>query len=233
VRAKIRERVADPELAECLMPSYPLGVKRIALESHLYETLQREDVTLVDLRKEPFAEITESGIRTEGGLYEVDLIIFAIGFVAFNAALDSAGIVNEAGEHPTDKWGRGPRTLFGLMTPGFPNMFVPTGPGSPSVIANLILQNEFAIDWVADLIEYMDHHGYRSVEPTEEAVDAWVAEGHRAAEQIHRRNYDNYQVKVNEDGTRVFIPYAGGFHTYVTHRRACAEGGYRELNFHR
>lgn len=231
VRDKIRSRVADPELAESLIPSYPLGVKRVALESNFYETLQRDDVTLVNLKKEPLVEITETGIRTEAGLYEVDQIIFAIGFVAFNGALDSAGIVNEAGEHPTEKWGRGPRTLLGLMTPGFPNMFVPTGPGSPSVIANLILQNEFALDWVADLIAYADRNGYRSVEPTEEAVDAWVDEGYKVADKSVRRLHDNYMVKVNDDGTRVFIPYAGGFPAYVAECRRIAEGGYKELIF--
>jgi cyclohexanone monooxygenase len=231
VRDKIRSRVADQDLAESLIPSYPLGVKRIALESHFYETLQRDDVTLVNLKKEPLVELTETGIRTEAGLYEADLIIFAVGFVAFNGALDSAGIVNEAGEGPTDKWSRGPRTLLGLMTPGFPNMFVPTGAGSPSVIANLTLQNEFALDWIGDLIAYADRNGYRSIEPTEEAVDAWVDEGYKVSENSIRRLHDNYMVKVNDDGTRIFIPYAGGFRAYVAECRRIAEGGYKELLF--
>jgi cation diffusion facilitator CzcD-associated flavoprotein CzcO len=231
VRDKIRGRFADQDLAESLIPGYPMGVKRIALESHFYETLQRDDVTLVNLKKEPLVEVTETGIRTEAGLYEVDLIIFAIGFVAFNGALDSAGVVNEAGERPTDKWSRGPRTLLGLMTPGFPNMFVPTGPGSPSVIANLIVQNEFALDWIGDLIAYADRNGYRSVEPTEEAVAAWVDEGYQVSEKSIRRLHDNYMVKVNDDGTRILIPYAGGFRAYVAECRRIAEGGYQELLF--
>ena len=231
VRDKIRGRVPDQDLAESLIPSYPLGVKRIALESHFYETLQRDDVTLVNLKKEPLVEVTETGIRTEAGLYEVDLIIFAIGFAAFNGALDSAGIVNEAGERPTDQWSRGPRTLLGLMTPGFPNMFVPTGPGSPSVIANLIVQNEFALDWIGDLIAYADRNGYRSIEPTEEAVDAWVDEGYKVSEKSIRRLHDNYMVKVNDDGTRILIPYAGGFRAYVAECRRIAESCYKELHF--
>ena len=231
VRARIRERIPDPALREALVPTYPLGVKRVALETAYFETYLRDDVTLVNLKKEPFVAITEKGITTEAGHYEVDLIIFAVGFVAFTAALDSANIQNEAGQTPTQKWDRGPRTLLGLMTPGFPNLFVPTGPGSPSVIANLIVQNEFAIDWIADLIAYADHHRLRSVEPTEKAVDEWVAACAAVSENLVRRLIDNYMVKVNDDGSRVFIPYSGGFFRYVAECRRIAEGGYQELTF--
>jgi cation diffusion facilitator CzcD-associated flavoprotein CzcO len=231
VREKIRQRVSNPELRETLIPSYPLGVKRVALETAYYETLQREDVTLVSLKKEPLTHITETGIRTDRSHYEVELIIFAIGFVAFTAALDLAGIRNEAREAPTQKWDRGPRTLLGLMTPGFPNLFVPTGPGSPSVIANLIVQNEFALDWIADLIAFAEEHAYTSVEPTEEAVDKWVAEGIEVSKNSIRRLYDNYMVQVNDDGSRVLIPYAGGFFRYVAECQRIAREGYKEFAF--
>jgi hypothetical protein len=107
----------------------------------------------------------------------------------------------------------------------------PTGPGSPSVIANLIVQNEFALDWIADLIAFADEHGYRSVEPTEEAVDKWVAEGIEVSKNSIRRRYDNYMVKVNDDGSRVFIPYAGGFFRYVAECQRIPREGYKEFAF--
>jgi cation diffusion facilitator CzcD-associated flavoprotein CzcO len=131
-------------------------------------------VHLVNLRAEPIECITPQGVKTTKDEYEIDLLVFALGFHAFTGALDRAGIRNHLGHSPTDSWERGPRTAFGLMTPGFPNLFMPTGPGSPSVLANLVIQNEFHIDWIAELIEYMDVRGYAWIEPGEELVNLWT-----------------------------------------------------------
>jgi cation diffusion facilitator CzcD-associated flavoprotein CzcO len=232
VRSKIAAKVGDARVRESLLPTaYPIGVKRVALETGYYEAFNRDNVTLVDLRHDPFIEITETGIATESGHFEVDLIVFAIGFVAFTAAIDSANVRNELGETPTDRWDRGPWTLLGLMTPGFPNLLVPTGPGSPSLIANLITQNELAIDWIGDLIAYMDEHGFRSVEPSEDATRAWTAAAAATSDKLLRREVDNYMVKVNADGTRVFIPYAGGLDRYAAECRRLAAEGYPGLVF--
>jgi cation diffusion facilitator CzcD-associated flavoprotein CzcO len=138
--------------------------------SGCYEAYNQDNVTLVDLREQGEIErITPTGIRLVGGRhYEVDLIVFALGFHAFVGSLNRANIRNEQGEQPTDRWKRGPRTLLGITTVGFPNLFFPTGPGSPSVLANMALENEYHMDWIADCIGHMDRHGLATIEPTEE-----------------------------------------------------------------
>jgi cation diffusion facilitator CzcD-associated flavoprotein CzcO len=233
VRSKVRSIVRDPELAEMLSPrAYPIGTRRLILDTGYYETYNRDNVTLVDIRREPIEEITETGIRTAAGHYELDLIVFALGFHAFRGAIDQANIRNEEGRAPTDSWTRGPRTMLGLMMTGFPNFFTPCGAGSPSVLANLFLQNEFHIDWIADCIAFVMDRGYSTVEPTEEAVDEWTAHVSETASRLLRLQVDNYMVHVNEDdGSRVFMPYTGGLGQYVRRAREIAAAGYEGFAF--
>jgi cation diffusion facilitator CzcD-associated flavoprotein CzcO len=208
VRGKVRQAVRDPDLAERLCPySYPVGTRRLCLGIDYYDTYNRDNVTLIDVRSDPIAEISETGIRTQTGHHELDLIVFALGFHAFTGALDRANVRNERGKAPTDGWARGPRTLLGLMTTGFPNLFLPTGPGSPSVLANLFVQNEFLMDWIGDCIGYLDGHGFSTIEPSEAAQDAWTAHVAEAASRLLRLRVDYYMVHVNaDDKSRVFIP---------------------------
>lgn len=221
LRAKIREIVKDPETAEALCPTdHPVGSRRLCIDTDYYDTYNRDNVTLVDLRVEPIERITKTGIRTASGDYEVDLIIFALGFEAFRGALDRANISNEKGAGVTDHWMRGPRTLLGLMTDGFPNLFFLTGPGSPSVLSNMVLMNEEHVNWVAGLIAYMDAHGHDLVEPEVEAEEEWGRFVAEAASQLLRLNVKNYMVHVGEDGSRVFMPYVGGMDRYA---QICAE----------
>ncbi|HVX22131.1 MAG TPA: NAD(P)/FAD-dependent oxidoreductase [Acidimicrobiales bacterium] len=233
VRQKIRQTVTDPAVAEALCPyDYPIGSRRLCLDTGYYEQFNRDDVTLVDVRADPIREITPTGLATESAHYDLDVIIFALGFHAFRGALDQADIRNEAGLTPGDAWARGPRTLLGLMTRGFPNLFLPTGPGSPSVLANMILLNEVHMDWIADCIAHMDRRGLATVEPTEEGEASWTAHVAEVASRLLRLNVDNYMVHVNDDdGSRVFMPYAGGLDHYMAMARAEAAGGYRSLAF--
>jgi cation diffusion facilitator CzcD-associated flavoprotein CzcO len=228
VRSKVRSIVRDPELAEALCPyEYPIGTRRLILDTNYYETYNRDNVTLVDLRKEPIQQITETGIRTASGHYELDLIVFALGFHAFRGAIDGAHVRNEEGRSPTDSWTRGPRTLLGLMMSGFPNFFTPTGAGSPSVLANLFIQNEFHMDWIADCIGYLRAGGYSTIEPTPAAESAWTAHVAECASRLLRLQVNNYMVHVNDDdGSRVFMPYTGGLGQYVDRARAIAARGY-------
>lgn len=216
VRNKIREIVKDPTTAEKLTPhDHPIGSRRLCIDTDYYKTYNLDNVSLVDLRAEPIETITAKGIRTTKGEYEVDLIVFALGFEAFRGAMDRVDIRNDKGARPTDHWQRGPRTLLGLMTEGFPNFFFLTGPGSPSVLSNMVIMNEEHANWVADLIGYMDKNGYDRVEPTPEAVSAWSETVAEAASKLLRLNIKNYMVHVNqEDGTRVFMPFVGGVDKY-------------------
>lgn len=233
VREKIRQQVKDPVLAGKLCPDYPIGTRRLILEIDYYDAFNRDNVTLIDMREDPIEEITELGLRTRSGqLYEVDLILFALGFQAFLGSMNLAHIVNEEGKSPRDVWARGPRTVFGLMTPGFPNLFHPTNAGSPSVLGPLILQNEFHADWIADCIAYMVRNGYASIEATEQGADEWGAMSAAIAENMLRRQEDQYMVHVNkDDGSRIFQPWAGGMTTYVPEVRRMTANHYQGFAF--
>jgi cation diffusion facilitator CzcD-associated flavoprotein CzcO len=233
VREKIREQIHDPAVAEKLCPDYPIGTRRLILEIDYYDCFNRDDVTLVDMRECPIREITETAIRMEDGtLHEVDTIIFALGFKPFLGSIDKAGVVNEKGRTIRETWARGPRTVFGLMTPGFPNLFHTTNAGSPSVLGPLILENEFHIDWIADCIAHMEQEGFTTVEATEEGADTWGAKSAAVAEKMIRRQVDNYMVHVNaDDGSRVFQPWCAGMATYVPQVRAMTANGYEGFSF--
>jgi len=232
VRERIRATVDDPEVAERLCPwDHPIGTRRLIMDTGYYEAFNRSNVSLVDARDEEIVRITATGIQTTRRHIEVDVIVFALGFHAFTGAIDAAGIRNAAGASPTDRWGRGPRTFLGLMTTGFPNLFTLTGAGSPSVLANLTIENEFHIDFVADLIAHMAEQGFVSVEPTLEAEDAWTAHVAEVSQALLRRHVRNYMVHRNDDGTVVVIPYTGGFAAYVERAQAVADDGYAGLRF--
>ncbi|WP_170321869.1 flavin-containing monooxygenase [Acrocarpospora pleiomorpha] len=228
VRNKIRSIVHDPGVAELLCPEdHPIGSRRLCVDTDYFATYNRDNVSLVDVRSAPIERITETGIRTaDGKEHELDLIIFALGFHAFTGALDAAGIRNESGAAPSDAWAEAPCALLGLMTAGFPNLFILTGPGSPSVLASLTVHNEQNIDWVADCIAYLDATGYSTIVPSEEAQAAWARNVSDAAAPLLRYHVSNYMVHVSRDGGRHFIPYAGGFGTYVEHCDRVARNGY-------
>jgi len=232
VRDKIRQRVDDPETAEKLCPDYPIGTRRLILEIGYYECFNQPNVSLVDMRETPIEAITASGIRTSDSHYEFDLIIFALGFKPFLGAIDRAGVRNAQGQTPREAWARGPRSVFGLMTPGFPNFFHPTNAGSPSVLGPLILENEFHCDWIADCIAHMQASGFEVVEASAAGADLWGQKSAAVAEHMLRRQVDNYMVHVNaDDGSRVFQPWGAGMATFVPEVRAMTANGYQGFSF--
>jgi len=235
VRAKIRQIVKNPETAERLCPyDHPIGSRRLCVDTDYYATYNRDNVTLVDIGKDPIQRITETGIQTASTHYEIDLIVFAIGFHAFRGALDQVEIRNEKGETPTAHWDRGPRTYLGLMTCGFKNFFFLTGPGSPSVLANMVLMNEEHVNFAAGLIAHMAAHGFATVEPEPAAQAAWTGTVAEAASKLLRLGVKNYMVHVNEDdGSRVFMPYVGGLDRYAEICRGVADGLYQGFAFGR
>jgi cation diffusion facilitator CzcD-associated flavoprotein CzcO len=233
VRAKIRETVKNPQTAQRLCPTdHPIGSRRLCVDTNYYATYNRDNVTLVDIGADPIQHISETGIQTATTHHDVDLIVFAIGFHAFRGALDQVDIRNEHGDTPTTNWNRGPRTLLGLMPEGFKNLFLLTGPGSPSVLANMVLMNEEHVNFTAGLIAYMDARGLTTVEPEPTAVTAWSATVAEAAAKLLRLGVKNYMVHVNQDdGSRVFMPYVGGLDRYTEICRATADGGYPGFAF--
>lgn len=222
VREKVRERVKDPKVAERVLPNaYPIGTRRLCVDTGYYEIFNQDNVTLADIRSDPIRRITPRGIETRNTSYDLDVLVFALGFEAFTGSLDEADIRNADGLLVSELWSRGPETYLGLMTVGFPNLFLITGPGSPSVLANMNVHNVQHIDFVSGLIDRARERGADRIEPTRRAQAEWTAHVAEVAEHLLRRQVDNYMVHVNkDDGSRIFIPYAGGFHNYV---RRCEE----------
>jgi len=233
VRSKVRQLVKDPETAEKLVPTaYPIGTRRIGVGDGFYEAFNRDNVTLVDVNDERIERITATGVQTSKGHHDLDVIIFALGFDAFSGALDSADITNESGQHPTDNWKRGARAYLGLMTAGFPNMFLLTGPGSPAVLSNMIVSNVQHADYVAEMIAFMDENGYDSVDTTAEAEERWLAHVAELSEKLIRRKVPNYMAHYNaDDDSYVFIPYPGGYNNYLQRVFAVRDAGYEGFVF--
>ena len=176
VRARIREIVKDWAVAELLCPKdYPIGTKRICVDTNFFAAFNRPNVGLVDVRNEAIQAITPAGVRQGGRDYAVDDIVFATGFDAMTGTLTRVEIRGRNGQTLAAKWEAGPRTYLGLMTAGFPNLFMITGPGSPSVLSNMIVSIEQHVDWIADCLAEMRKRDLGCIEPTAEAEEAWVA----------------------------------------------------------
>ena len=233
IRGKIREIVKDPEVAETLAPKdYPYGTKRPPIDTHYFETFNRDNVTLVDLRRTPITEITATGVRTTDGDYEVDIIVFATGFDAMTGSLLRIDPEGRAGTPLATAWEGGPVTYLGLQVAGYPNLFLITGPGSPSVLTNMPLAIEQHVEWIADCIAFMREHGWTTVEATEDAQEAWVDVVRDVAEVTLFPKANSWYLGANIPGKkRVFMPYVGGFAPYREHCDEVVAEGYRGFSF--
>jgi cyclohexanone monooxygenase len=222
VSEKIRSIVRDPETAEKLAPrSFPIGSKRMCVDTGYYDTFNRDNVDLVDLGEEPLEAITPRGVRTARAEYEVDAIVYAIGFDAMTGALSRIDIRGRGGVALKDRWAEGPRTYLGLMIAGFPYMFFVTGPGSPSVLSNMALAIEQHVDWIANCIAYMGERQISVIEARTEAQDAWVDHVNEVAAGTLFPQANSWYMGANVPGKpRVFMPYIGGFPVY---RQTCED----------
>ncbi len=228
VRNKIRGTVKDPKTAELLAPKdHPIGTKRLCLDTNYYETYNRDNVTLVDVRSAPIQEITETGVRTTAGDYELDAIVFATGFDAMTGALREIDIRTTDGAVLANHWAGGPLTYLGLMVSGFPNMFVITGPGSPGVKTQMIASIEQHVDWIADAIDHLHKHQLDRIAPNADAESEWVSHVNAVADSTLYPLANSWYVGANIPGKpRVFMPYVGGFDRYKKCCDEVAAGGY-------
>jgi len=210
VRGKIRAIVKDPELAEKLSPRQAIGCKRICVDTGYYDTFNRPHVHLVDISQAPIEEITPTGLRTGGMDYALDAIVFATGFDAMTGTLLKMDIRGRNGLTLREKWSAGPRTYLGLGVVGFPNLFIVTGPGSPSVLTNMIVSIEQHVDWISDCVQYLRDHGKRSIEATEPAEISWVGHVNAVADATIYPTCNSWYLGANVPGkTRVFMPLIG------------------------
>lgn len=229
VRDKIATLVADDDTAKLLTPQgFPIGSKRLVVDTDYYPTFNLDSVDLIDVRADPIEEITESGIRTSDAEYEVDAIVFATGFDALTGPLLSIDIRGTNGQALADKWSVGPTTYLGLAIAGFPNLFSIAGPGSPSVLSNVVRSTEQHVEWIAELLTHMREHGHRTVDASPDAEQDWVQHVNDVAAATILTSANSWYLGANVPGKpRVFMPYAGGVPEY---RRICndtAADGYR------
>ncbi|GIE49000.1 cyclohexanone monooxygenase [Amorphoplanes nipponensis] len=221
IHGKIHELVADPRVAADLCPEYPVGTKRPCLDTGYYETYNRENVHLVNLRRTPLVEITERGVRTTEREHAADVIVYATGFDAMTGALTGVDIRGRDGVSLRETWRAGPRTYLGIGSAGFPNLFMITGPGSPSVLSNMVVSIEQHVEWVAGMIAHLREQGLRTAEVTAQAQDEWVAHVNEIARHTLYPKANSWYMGANVPGkTRVFMPYAGGVGAY---RKKCDE----------
>jgi cation diffusion facilitator CzcD-associated flavoprotein CzcO len=224
LRQKIREVVKDPETAAILANiDHPFATKRPPIDTFYFETFNRDNVNLVDVRANPIERITPSGIQTrDGAEHELDIIVFATGFDAMTGPLLRMNIHGRDGLPLREAWQAGPRTYLGLQIAGFPNLFTITGPGSPSVLCNMPVAIEQHVEWITACIAHMRQHGFARIEPTPEAVDGWVEHVNAAANAtLLPQAGHSWYLGANIPGKpRVFMPYAGGMARY---REICAD----------
>jgi cyclohexanone monooxygenase len=227
VRAKIRSRVRDPDIAALLSPKNTIGCKRLCVDIGYYETFNRPNVTLIDVSESPIEAITPKGVKAHGREHEADAIVFATGFDAMTGALLKIDIRGRGGLELRERWSAGPRSYLGVAMAGFPNLFTITGPGSPSVLTNMLPTIEQHVEWIADGLAHLRKLRLSSVEPTVAAEEEWVAHVGEVASRTLRYTCSSWYLGVNIPGKpRVFMPYIGGYPKYVQKCNEIAASGY-------
>jgi cyclohexanone monooxygenase len=226
LRGKIREIVRDPEVGEALCPDHVVGCKRLCVDTDYYDTFNRENVTLVDVRRAPIVRFDRDGLETSEASYALDAVVFATGFDAMTGAILKIDIRGREGLPLREKWAAGPRTYLGLSTAGFPNLFTITGPGSPSVLSNMVPSIEQHVNWIAECIASLRASSRTTIEATRDAEDAWVAHVNEVASQTLFPTCNSWYLGANVPGKpRVFMPYLG-YPTYVEKCNEVAAKGY-------
>ncbi|HTK96611.1 MAG TPA: NAD(P)/FAD-dependent oxidoreductase [Pseudomonadales bacterium] len=227
IRQKIRSAVRDPAVAELLCPKTVVGCKRLCVDTGYYETYNRPNVTLVDVSKTPIDRITATGLRVGDRDYDVDAIVFATGFDAMTGSVMKIDIRGKRGLRLAEKWAAGPRNYLGLGVAGFPNMFLIAGPGSPSVLTNMLPSIEQHVRWIGDCIATMQSRQAQRIEPMEGAEETWVSHVNELAAASLFPSCNSWYLGANVPGKpRVFMPYSGGFATYVERCNEVASHGY-------
>ncbi|MDA0369432.1 MAG: NAD(P)/FAD-dependent oxidoreductase [Proteobacteria bacterium] len=228
VHRKIRSRVNDPVVAEMLCPKdHPLGTKRLCVDTDYYETYNRDNVALVDVKTTPINSIVPDGIRVGDTVYPLDAIVFATGFDAMTGALLNIDIRGRGGIAFRDKWADGPSSYLGVAVAGFPNLFTVTGPGSPSVLSNMMVSIEQHVEWIADCIAHMEKDAVATIEPKPEAESTWMAHVNQLASEMLYQESNTWYLGANIPGKpRVFLPYVGGVGHYRTVCDDVAAKGY-------
>jgi len=229
LRDKIRHIVSDPDVATKLTSQpYPVGAKRMCLGTDYYETFNLDNVELVDLQSSPIERVTTNGIRTADREYQLDSIVFATGFDAMTGAILRVDIRGRDGRSLREDWADGPHTYLGLTSAGYPNLFFITGPGSPSVLSNVVVSIEQHVEWIGDHLEYLRKNNLATTEADVAAQDDWVAHVNEVASRTLMMKAASWYLGANVPGKpQVFMPYVGGVGTYRAICDEVADDDYR------
>lgn len=231
-REKIREIVLNPETADALCPTHHIGTKRTCVDTNYFATYNRPHVSLVNLQKEPIVDISPGGVRTTEREIPLDALVFAVGFDAMTGALSAITITGAQGRTLQQAWENGPITYLGIMTAGFPNMFMITGPQSPSVLSNMVLSIEQHVDVISEMIQHMERDHIEVVECEESAQSEWVDHVRELAEATLYPQANSWYVGRNVEGKpKVFMPYVGGCGPYRQECRRIIDAGFRGFRF--
>ncbi|NJO37755.1 MAG: NAD(P)/FAD-dependent oxidoreductase [Rhizobiales bacterium] len=226
IRKKIRAIVRDPATAEALCPDSIVGCKRLCVDTGYYQTFNQANVSLIDIRTTPIETVVEDGIVAGGEHHPLDMLILATGFDAMTGALGRIAIRGRGGRHLSDTWSAGPKAYLGLAISGFPNLFTITGPGSPSVLTNMLPTIEQHVEWIADCLAFAGREGIGTIEASAEAEAAWVGHVGEIADATLYPHCNSWYLGANIPGKpRVFMPYPG-FPPYVKACRRVAARGY-------
>ncbi len=232
VRGKIRERVKDPATAALLTPDYPILMKRLIADTHYYETYNRDNVSLVDVSRQPIDCITPQGVKVGANEYACDSLVLATGYDAMTGALTRMHIEGRNGELITDHWAQRARTYLGLMCAGFPNLFIIDAAGSPSVVFQPFFVAEEQINWVGECIQHLEGSGRRCIEAATGAEDAWGEECERALQATLFPTVNSWYVGANIAGkSHMGLIYLGGMAEYRRWINDEAVGGYQGFVF--
>lgn len=228
VRDRVRQIISDPETADLVAPkAYPIGTKRICVDTDYYETFNRTNVDVVDVRDHPIDRIGSRGPVVDGTEYPCDILVLATGFDAITGPLMRLGIQGRDGLTLNEAWAEGGKSYLGLAVAGFPNLFTVTGPGSPSVLTNMIMSIEQHVEWISDLLLVMERDEVRRIEASQEAQDEWVTNVNAIADQTLYPKAASWYMGANVPGKpRVFMPFAGGLNNYRDICDRVADAGY-------
>lgn len=226
-RGKIRNIVKDPKVAEMLCPQNIIGAKRVCVDTNYYAAYNRDNVRLIDARREPIETLNETGLKAGAAQHDVDIIVMATGFDAMTGALTRIDIRGRGGAALREKWRDGPSSYLGLAMADFPNLFTITGPGSPSVLSNMITSIEQHVEWITDFLAYLRDHNFTTAEATAAAEQTWWRHVQEVGKSGLKHTADSWYVGANIAGkARVFLPYNGGLPAYRQKCEAVAAGGY-------
>lgn len=231
VRSKIKETVKDPEIAEQLSPDYLFGTKRLILDNGYYETYNRDNVSLIDITKDPIREFTATNVHTEQGEHPIDILVLATGFDAVTGSILELNPKGCGGKSLKHAWEGRYESYFGITIPDYPNLFTIHGPGAPGVFFTIPLGTEQTVDWIADCMRYMSANGLGSVGCEHEAAKNWGREIDAIANRTLLPETESWYSGANIPGKpKQFLGHPNGVYYYKRLSDA-AENGYEGFTF--